>query len=191
MERLSGRLAVHGAQLFLTAIQLCKHEVMSDSLTDHSDAAPPGLSLIVRPVSTEDAQAISALSAQLGHEASSEEILRRITQMSSHSTSHAAFVACLKNADGTEIVGWIEVTLIHELQSPPYALITGLVVSEACRSLGIGKRLCAEVESWSTEQGVAKIRVTSRISREAAHRFYLREGFERIKTWAVFEKMLS
>jgi len=32
--------------------------------------------------------------------------------------------------------------------------------------------------------------VTSRMSREGAHRFYLREGYERVKTSAVFEKIL-
>lgn len=164
---------------------------MSDSLTDRSDVTFPGALLIVRPVLLDDAKAISQLSAQLGYKSSSEAISQRILQMSSHTGSHAAFVTCLKGVDSAEIVGWIEVTLMHELQSPSFALITGLVVSETHRSLGIGKRLCAEVESWSREQGVAKVRVTSRISREDAHRFYLREGFERIKTWAVFEKMLS
>ncbi len=164
---------------------------MSDSLTDRSDATSHNPSLILRPVALEDAQAISELSAQLGYEVSSEAISQRLGQMPSHAGSRAAFVACLKNSGSTEIVGWIEVTLMHELQSSSFALITGLVVSEAHRSLGIGKRLCAQVESWSREQGVAKIRVTSRISREGAHRFYLREGFERIKTWKVFEKMLS
>jgi hypothetical protein len=29
------------------------------------------------------------------------------------------------------------------------------------------------------------------MSREGAHRFYLREGFRQIKIWAVFEKILS
>lgn len=153
---------------------------MSDSLT-----------LIVRPVLLEDANAISQLSEQLGYKVSSDEVSQRIVQMSLHSGSNRAFVACLQSASRTEIVGWIEVTLMQELQSPSFALITGLVVSDAHRSLGIGKRLCSEVEAWSREQGVAKIRVTSRISRERAHQFYLREGFERIKTWEVFEKMLS
>jgi hypothetical protein len=32
--------------------------------------------------------------------------------------------------------------------------------------------------------------VTSRSTREDAHRFYLRDGYERIKTSAVFEKVL-
>ena len=58
------------------------------------------------------------------------------------------------------------------------------------RSMGVGKRLCAEVEAWSQEKGIAVVRVTSRSSREDAHRFYLRDGYERIKTSAVFEKVL-
>lgn len=163
---------------------------MSDSLADRSDAASNASSLIVRPVLLEDAEAISSLSGQLGYETSSISVAQRIAEMSAHA-GHAAFVAAFQTKEDTEIVGWIEVTLMHELQSASCALITGLVVSEAHRSLGIGKQLCAQVESWSREQGVTKIRVASRISREGAHRFYLREGFERIKTWAVFEKMLS
>ena len=90
-----------------------------------------------------------------------------------------------------EIVGWIEAVILRELQSPPYCFISGLVVCEERRSLGIGKRLCTEVERWSREQGVTTLRVTSRMSREGAHRFYLRDGFRQIKIWAVFEKILS
>ncbi len=111
----------------------------------------------------------------------------RIAGLSSCTHWQVAFVACM---DG-EVVGWIEASLMHDLQSPAYSLINGLVVREGMRGLGVGKKLCAEVETWSGKQGVASVRVTSRISREDAHRFYLREGFERIKTWAVFEKVLS
>lgn len=160
---------------------------MSDSLAGHSEP----ISFTVRPILLDDAKSISALSGQLGYQASSEAITQRIVQIASYNGSHAAFVACMQSTQADEVVGWIEVTLMHELQSSSFTLITGLVVSDAHRSLGIGKRLCAEVEAWSREQGVTKIRVTSRISRERAHKFYLREGFERIKTWAVFEKMLS
>ena len=156
---------------------------MSDSSIDSSDAS----SLVIRVISPQDAKAVADLSGQLGYEASVEAMCERIARLSSCTERQVAFVACL----GTEIVGWIEASIMHELQSHPYSLISGLVVSEAKRSVGIGKRLCAEVERWSTKQDVATIRVTSRIAREGAHRFYLREGFQRIKTWAVFEKMLS
>jgi GNAT superfamily N-acetyltransferase len=55
----------------------------------------------------------------------------------------------------------------------------------------VGKRLCAEVEAWSRGKGVAVVRVTSRMTREGAHRFYLRKGYRQTKTSAVFEKVLS
>lgn len=148
-------------------------------------------SLLVRPISAEDAKAVTALSGQLGYEVSVDAIYERIDRLSSCGERQAAFVACLGTDLGTEIVGWVEAFIVHELQSSPRVCISGLVVSEARRSLGIGKRLCAEVEAWSKKQGVTTIRVASRISRKDAHRFYLREGFQQIKTWAVFEKMLS
>lgn len=78
----------------------------------------------------------------------------------------------------------------HHLQSPPHGLITGLVVRDGMRSIGVGKHLCAEVETWTRSNGIAVLRVTSRMTRERAHRFYLREGFTQIKTSAVFEKVL-
>jgi GNAT superfamily N-acetyltransferase len=155
---------------------------MSDSSNDRSTKP----SLVIRAMTLEDAQTVAELSGQLGYEVSVKEIAKRILQ-SLNAEQQIAFVACL----GTEIVGWIEASLMSELQSPPYTLISGLVVREERRSLGIGKLLCAEVEAWSRKHSVLLLRVTSRISRESAHRFYLREGFQRIKTWAVFEKMLS
>ncbi|HEV2710160.1 MAG TPA: GNAT family N-acetyltransferase [Edaphobacter sp.] len=153
-------------------------------MSDSSINAP---SLIVRPMAHEDARTVAELCGQLGYEVSIETVYERIARLSSCAGKQIAFVACL----GTEVVGWIEASIQHELQSPPYSFISGLVVNETKRSDGIGKKLCAEVEAWSRRQGVTTLRVTSRISREGAHRFYLREGFERIKTWAVFEKMLS
>lgn len=156
---------------------------MSDSSVDRSDTPP----LIVREIVREDASAVAELSGQLGYGASVEAIDERIARLSFSKERQIVFVASL----GAETVGWIEASIMHDLQSPPYSLIGGLVVREGRRSLGIGKMLCAEVETWSRNRGVTVLRVTSRLSREGAHRFYLREGFQRIKTWAVFEKMLS
>lgn len=156
---------------------------MSDLSIGHSVPQP----LMVRSIAPEDAKAVAELSGQLGYEASVEAISARIAGLSTNPGSHAAFVACL---DG-EVVGWIEAAITHHLQSEPYTLISGLVVHEGSRGFGIGKELCAQVEAWSRKQGVTVLRVTSRIAREDAHRFYLREGFQRIKTWAVFEKMLA
>jgi GNAT superfamily N-acetyltransferase len=144
-------------------------------------------SVLVRVISHEDAAPVAELSRQLGYEVSAEMVAEQIGSLSSRSASQVAFVACV----GTDVVGWIEAAIAHHLQSSPYSLIGGLVVREGMRSMGVGKRLCAEVEEWTREKGIGVVRVTSRSSREDAHRFYLRDGYERIKTSAVFEKVLA
>jgi GNAT superfamily N-acetyltransferase len=156
-------------------------------VSDHSIGQPVPPTLIVRQIAPEDAAAVAELSGQLGYDVSVEAISGRIANLSACAGRQVAFVACLNG----EVAGWIETAIMHDLQSEPYALISGLVVREGKRGLGLGKELCAEVEAWSRRQGVTVLRVTSRVAREDAHRFYLREGFQRIKTWAVFEKMLS
>jgi GNAT superfamily N-acetyltransferase len=143
-------------------------------------------SLLVRAIAHEDAASVAELSAQLGYGVSIAAIEERIRGLSSCTENQVAFVACVN----AEVVGWIEAAITHHLQSAACALITGLVVRDGMRSLGVGKRLCAEVEAWSRRNGIAVLRVTSRMSREGAHRFYLREGFQQTKTSAVFEKVL-
>ena len=143
--------------------------------------------LTVRRVAVEDAAAVAELSVQLGYPATAGEIEHRIANLGSRKAHQAVFVACL----GAEIVGWIDVALSFELQTPPYALIGGLVVKDGVRGLRIGKRLCDEAEAWSRAQGVGVLRVTSRSTRDDAHRFYLREGFRDIKMSRVFEKNIG
>jgi len=143
--------------------------------------------LLVRAISHEDAVSVAELSGQLGYEVSVAETQERIEYLLAHMESQVAFVACLNE----QVVGWIEASIVHHLQSPAHALIGGLVVKDSVRSLGVGRRLCAEVENWSRSRGIVVVRVTSRSTRERAHRFYLRDGYRQTKTSAVFEKVLS
>jgi GNAT superfamily N-acetyltransferase len=70
-------------------------------------------------------------------------------------------------------------------------VIGGLVVREDARGLGVGRRLCLEVEEWARSRSVPLVRVRSQIKREDAHRFYLRDGYRKVKTSFVFEKMVE
>ena len=140
--------------------------------------------LTIRPIEPGDAAAAATLSGQLGYPATTEEVRERIATLPS---TQAVFVAVI---DG-EVVGWIDIALTFHLQTPPFALIGGLVVKDGVRGLRIGKRLCDEAEAWSKAQGVSLIRVTSRTTRDDAHRFYLREGYTDVKTSRVFEKRLG
>lgn len=140
----------------------------------------------LRPMGVADAGAVAELAAQLGYKRSAGQVRAWIEGLSER-PGQAAFVAEL----GGEVVGWIEVSLEWRLQSEVFGFIGGLVVKEGVRGGGIGRRLCERAEQWSREQGARKIRVTSRSTREAAHRFYLRDRYRQVKVSMVFEKELG
>lgn len=141
--------------------------------------------LLVRTIERRDAEVVSLLSVQLGYARSAEAIREWIEWLAANRThEQTAFVATITG----EVVGWIEISIEHRLQSPPFGYIGGLVVKEGLRGRGIGRVLCARAEAWAWERSVEAVRVTSRSTRAAAHRFYLRDGYRELKTSQVFEK---
>lgn len=142
--------------------------------------------MTIREVQLSDAPVVAELSEELGYSVSPEVMSSRLGYVQSLE-DHIIYVACI---DG-EVVGWIDVGLVHHIQSGIYAEIGGLVVSGTARNKGIGKELVAAAEKWATERGISQILVRSQIKREAAHRFYLREGYAQTKTSAVFQKKLA
>lgn len=100
---------------------------------------------------------------------------------------HAVYVA---SQDGA-VVGWIDVGVAFHLPIDPRAEIGGLVVTANTRGNGVGRELLLRAEQWAKERGFSHVLVRSNVFRKAAHRFYLREGYERTKTSAVFTKRLQ
>lgn len=139
--------------------------------------------LQIRRLAADDAEAAAELSGQLGYVCPAGDLRDRIEELSL-APDRVAFAAVL---DG-QIVGWIDAAMERHLQSPASAVIGGLVVREDTRGLGVGKRLCLEVEEWARSRSVPLVRVRSQIKREDAHRFYLRDGYRNVKTSLVFEK---
>ena len=142
--------------------------------------------LSIRRIAVTDAEAAASLSGELGYPVSVEGMEERIRCLADLA-DHAVFVARI----GEQLVGWIDVGVTHHLQANTYAEIGGLVVSSGFRSAGVGKKLVAHAEQWAAARGIQRMVVRSQIAREGAHRFYLREGYERTKTSAVFSKTLS
>ena len=142
------------------------------------------MDLHLREITPADAPAAASLSGELGYPASPQVMQQRIASLS---PDHVVFVACLNG----ELAAWIDVSVTHHLQSDPRAEIGGLVVSSKLRSRGIGRALVARAEQWALERGLKSVVVRSQIAREAAHNFYLREGYARTKTSAVFTKQLT
>jgi GNAT superfamily N-acetyltransferase len=150
--------------------------------------------ITLRRIALEDADAAAALSVQLGYEATGDELRERITRLAKSGDNQVVFVACLTDGNGPtnsseRLVGWIEAAVTYHLQSEPFVLLGGLVVQDGLRGLGIGRKLCEQVETWTREQGIRVLRVTSRSTRLDAHRFYLRDGYRETKTSKVFEKI--
>ena len=139
----------------------------------------------IRPILPEDANTAARLSTELGYPVNAGTLRERIERLPDEK-NHAVLVYSVNG----EVAGWIDLTIEQHLQSEPAALIGGLVVTEAMRNRGIGRQLCEAAEQWAREQGVARLRVRSNAIREQAHAFYLRDGYTRVKTSAVFEKTL-
>jgi len=142
--------------------------------------------LTIRGVAKEDAERVAELSTQLGYPNTHAEVAERLRAMLPLGADHVVLVAVL----GGEVVGWGESEICRHVQSPPYALLTGLVVKDGVRSAGVGRSLCGAIEEWAKSRGVATLRVTSRSTRERAHNFYLRGGYTEVKMSKVFEKSL-
>jgi PhnO protein len=149
------------------------------------DATIRAMSTILREIESADAEAAAGLSAQFGYPVDPAVMGQRIQNLARE--SRTAIVAC----EGGDVVGWIDVGLVAHLQSGESAEIGGLVVAEICRSKGIGGQLVRAAEQWARARGVGRVLVRSQIARQAAHRFYLRQGYEQTKISAVFVKALQ
>jgi GNAT superfamily N-acetyltransferase len=66
-----------------------------------------------------------------------------------------------------------------------------LVVADGSRNRGVGRDLLVAAEQWASDRGCERLMVATRITREDAHRFYRREGYELDKTSHIFEKPLT
>ena len=137
----------------------------------------------IREVTPADADAVARLSAELGYPIDATDMYARLEQITGRA-DHGVFMASRQQT----ALGWIHVSAVLHLQSEPRAEIGGLIVTADARGSGIGRLLVGRAERWATEHGFASVVVRSQIMREAAHRFYLREGYARTKTSAVFSK---
>ena len=139
----------------------------------------------IRPATLEDVAALVDLNDQLGYPATETELVERLAPILA-SDEHSMLVA----TDDGRPIGWIHVALEHGMETSRAAVLRGLIVDERHRSMGIGHDLLRAAEDWARDRGCAVVIVRSRVTRDRAHRFYLREGFEQVKTSHVFGKPL-
>ena len=134
------------------------------------------MKVIVREMNVEDAEAVNALSKQLGYPLSIGQTLQNIKAIL-QSKDHIACVAEYEN----KIVGWIGAAQAIMIEVMPHSEINGLVIDEFHRGMGIGKLLIDRVKQWAKEKGNDKIGLHCNVKRTEAHLFYQHLGFTELK----------
>jgi GNAT superfamily N-acetyltransferase len=142
---------------------------------------------IVRGARAQDSRRMADLASQLGYVCTAQEIQGRLEEMRNQQ-QYAVYVAELY---GCHVVGWIAAYVFRTVELDTLAEITGLIVDEGLRSRGIGKILLRAAERWARDTGCPAIAVHSNVTRDRAHRFYLNNGFEVLKTQRMFHKPLD
>ena len=134
------------------------------------------MKIIIREMNVKDAEAVNALSKQLGYSLSIEQTVQNIKAIL-QSKDHTAFVAEFEN----NIVGWIGAAQAIMIEVMPHCEMNGLVIDEHHRGMGIGKLLIDKVKQWAREKNNSKIGLRCNVKRTEAHLFYQHLGFTEIK----------
>ena len=143
--------------------------------------------MIVRPMTTTDADAVATLSKQLGYPVTPALIAERLALISRR-PDNGFFVA---ERGGGAVVGWVHVYGVPLLESPQlFVEIGGLVVDAGARRQGIGRALMAQAEQWARAHGYFAVHLRSGMHRTEAHEFYQSLGYEITKTSRLFRKAI-
>ena len=124
----------------------------------------------IRAAVPEDAQVISELLEQLGRTLGAGALRPRIAALSA--SSGEVLVAEL----GGAVVGVLHLD-VPEFLFECRGRGTAMVGADGHRSHGIGARLLATAEELARAKGCESMEVTSAGHREAAHRFYVGNGY--------------
>lgn len=118
-----------------------------------------------------DAAALPELVAELGYPTGSQELQQRLDSLT------AAGDQVLVAVRQEQVVGFVLLHRTYFLHRPPDGRVVTLVVTAEYRSQGIGNQLLRAAEQALIQLGCGRIEISSGARREAAHRFYLREGY--------------
>jgi GNAT superfamily N-acetyltransferase len=130
--------------------------------------------MLIRPVDTDDVADLVPLFAEWGHPLSAADVRAVITEWGSTARS-AVLVADIEG----EIAGMAAVSAGPRFAEPGrQAHLAGLAVAADHRRRGVGTSLLRAAEDYGHAWGCDRLELTSSRSREAAHDFYRRHGYE-------------
>jgi GNAT superfamily N-acetyltransferase len=140
--------------------------------------------LVIRRVETPDTAALAELAGEFGYPTEPGTMARRLAALPAGDDVWVALV------DG-RIAGWAHCAVRRSLVVEPHVEVMGLVVGEAWRGRGIGRRVMAAAEQSALAAGVGSIRLHSGVHRDGAHAFYQRLGYRDLKRQVTFVRDLD
>lgn len=149
------------------------------SVTGPPQSETPAGDVVVSEVTTVTPEVIEALTS-LVPQLSSSAPAPTGAEITDIATSPATVLLVARDDQGT-IVGSLTLVLFRA-PTGPRAWIEDVVVDTTTRGQGIGAALVRDALDRAASAGARTVDLTSRPSREAANRLYLRLGFERRET---------
>jgi ribosomal protein S18 acetylase RimI-like enzyme len=137
--------------------------------------------VMLREATADDLPAVLALYAQPGlddGDVLGVEQAREVFAQFARYPSYRLFVAC--DSSG-RVVGSYALLVMHNLahRGTPSAIAEDVVVDQARRGQGIGRRMMEHARALAREAGAYKLALSSNQTRTRAHAFYDSLGFER------------
>ncbi|MCI0712335.1 MAG: GNAT family N-acetyltransferase [Chloroflexi bacterium] len=134
------------------------------------------MSVVVRLITHEDFDAVTALLAELGRPALTEEKLTAVRAAYHTHVNDPHTFSLIAEVDG-EAAGFISLELRHRLNwGTLEAWIPDFIVTEEARGTGVGHALFERAVEIAREHGCHRITLESGYARDVAHKFYERHG---------------
>jgi ribosomal protein S18 acetylase RimI-like enzyme len=148
-------------------------------VTGPHQSRPPASGVVVTEVTSVTPEIVEALST-LVPQLSSSAPAPTDADIADIASSPATVLLVARNDEGI-IVGSLTL-VVFRAPTGPRAWIEDVVVDTSTRGQGIGAALVGEALERATSAGARTVDLTSRPSREAANRLYVRLGFEQRTT---------
>ncbi len=140
--------------------------------------------VLVRPATTDDAEAIAALFTDEGYPAGPSDIVERMSRFASE---HSRVLVA--EHEGT-VLGFIAIHALPRFEHDDRIVrIMALVVDAGARERGVGRTLMHDAEAHARELGSAFIEITAGHHRPEARRLYESLGYDGTVTAYLRKKL--
>ena len=127
---------------------------------------------------------IAKLNDQAGFPTTGDVLRQRIEELP---RTDRLLLAVVEN----EVIGYAHLRVAHDLLASESTEVVAIVVDQAFRRRGVGRRLITAAEVWAKETGRSRLVLRTNVLTTSAHAFYVAMGFEQAETSLVFVRSLQ